>query len=134
MPAAFELLVAIATDWVASKNAVSVVEELVVGATVVEACGWTVCVERTVVTEDEDVFSAEVEVLETASVPPVIVTSWPPKSEPPFVNVVVAAVAADVIVPRLAWMVLLHTPWSDVMVQPTSTLPEGSVSAVGACV
>jgi len=86
------------------------------------------------VTEDEVFCAEEVEVVETARLPPVIVTTWPPRSEPPFVNVVVAAVAALVIVPRLALIVLLHTPWSDVMVHPTSTLPEGSVSAVGLCV
>ena len=65
--------------------------------------------------------------------PAVIVTSWPPSSDPPLVNVVCALVDAEVMVPRTALMDLLHVPWSEVMVQPTSMTPLGSSDAVAVC-
>jgi len=82
--------------------------------------------------EDEDLLEVvDDAVVGTTSFPPVMVTACPPKSVPLLVKVVVAVAAVEVIVPRVAARDLLHSPWSAVILHPTSTVRSGSSEAVG---
>lgn len=144
---ALELLVASEmAESVAAKNAVSVEEET--GAAVVDASGSTVAVDNTVVVElceevleaeddeDDEDFLEEDEVVDAVvlamtSLPAVIVTSCPPRADPPSVNVMVDETALLVTVPRLASTVLLHAPEDPEREHPTMTDAAGSAVAVG---
>jgi hypothetical protein len=61
--------------------------------------------------ENEVVEEVKDAVVGVTSFPPVTVRSWAPISDAPL-NVVVEEVAVEVIVPKIAFTVLLHVPWS----------------------